>query len=63
MTEETKRLLNHIGFKIGMGQITKEDVARHLNEYLKHQDEHFAQVASLLKMSEEHEELCQTSNG
>jgi endonuclease III-like uncharacterized protein len=60
MTEETIRMLNHIGFKIGMGQLTKEDVARHLNEYLRQQDEHFAQVVQVLKQHEEREELCQT---
>ena len=63
MTEETKSLLNHIGFKIGMGQITKEDVATHLNDYLRHQDDHFVQVVKILKQHEEEEELCQTSNG
>jgi hypothetical protein len=60
MTEETKSLLNHIGFKIGMGQITKEDVATHLNDYLRHQDDHFVQVVKILKQHEEEEELCQT---
>lgn len=56
MSKEVKKLLEQVAFRISMGAISKEDVARYLNRYLAEQDAHFAQVAKILRQDEEREE-------
>lgn len=55
MSKAVKKLLNDLGFKISMGEVTKEQVADYLNNYLAEQDKHFAGIAKIMRMQEENE--------
>ena len=57
MSKAVKKLLNDLGFKISNGEVTKEQVASYLNNYLAEQDKHFAEIAKIMRMHEERQEV------
>ena len=57
MSKSVQKLLNDLGFKISNGEVTKEQVASYLNNYLAEQDKHFAEIAKIMRMHEERQEV------